>query len=274
MSARNLEVSGGEALKVGVVAHATGITVRTLHHYDSIGLLPASHRTAAGHRQYSADDVARLYQIQLLRRLDFSLAEISRTLDDPQWEIQKAIERHLRDTEHRLTVANRLYSRLTAMTSELSENHSPSTGDLLSTLEEMTMLDPTVHSTTSLLVYDDIEAAQEYIVRAFGLAGGDLERDDSGSVRHGEVRAGNHVIWLHPAGDGFHSPRTVGGVTGMTVVVVEDVDEHYKSAVAAGAQIIEEPVDQDYGVREYGAQDLEGQLWFFHSPLNAEPTKE
>lgn len=58
------------AWQVGTLAQATGLTVRALHHYDHIGLLSPSRRTAAGHRLYTADDVARLYRIRLLRNPD------------------------------------------------------------------------------------------------------------------------------------------------------------------------------------------------------------
>jgi uncharacterized glyoxalase superfamily protein PhnB len=53
----------------------------------------------------------------------------------------------------------------------------------------------------------------------------------------------------------------------MTVVAVDDADAHHARTVQAGADIIEEPIDQPYGVREYGARDLEGQLWYFQSAL-------
>jgi MerR family transcriptional regulator, thiopeptide resistance regulator len=132
----------------------------------------------------------------------------------------------------------------------------------------MTMLDQTIHSTTALLVYDDLAAAHEYLVRVYGLSPGPLERDADGRAVHGEVRAGDQVIWLHPAASEYRSPHSLGGVTGMTVITVDDADAHHARSVQAGAVIIEEPVDQPYGVREYGARDLEGQLWFFHSPLD------
>jgi len=54
----------------------------------------------------------------------------------------------------------------------------------------------------------------------------------------------------------------------MTVITVDDADAHYARSVQAGAVILKEPVDQSYGVREYGARDPEGQLWYFHSPLD------
>jgi len=72
---------------------------------------------------------------------------------------------------------------------------------------------------------------------------------------------------LHPSGGDYRSPRSLGAVTSMTVVTVDDADEHYARSVQAGAEILKEPVDQAYGVREYGARDREGQLWYFHSPL-------
>jgi MerR family transcriptional regulator, thiopeptide resistance regulator len=65
-------------------------------------------------------------------------------------------------------------------------------------LEEMTMLDSTVHSTTALLVYDDLTAAHEYLIRVFGLTAGPLQRDGDGRVVHAEIRARDQVIWLHP----------------------------------------------------------------------------
>ena len=117
-------------------------------------------------------------------------------------------------------------------------------------------------------MYDDIAAAQDYLVRVYGLTGGELEHDASGRPIHGEVRAGDQVIWLHPAGTGYQSPRALGAASSMTVINVDDVDAHYARSVAAGADIVEEPVNQEYGVREYGARDPEGQLWYFHAELD------
>ena len=254
--------------KVGAVASASGLTVRALHHYDHIGLLCPSHRTSAGHRLYTADDVTRLYRISLLRRLGFPLAQIGHVLDDPKWDLRTTIERHLADTQRRAEIATRLRDRLSDMVTELGRQENPSPETLFGALEEMAMLDSAVHGTTSLLVYDDLAAAYEYLIRVFGLTPGELELNSGGDPVHGEVRAGEQLIWLHPQGDGYRSPKSLGGVTGMTVVVVDDVDAHYARSVAAGAVIVAEPVDQAYGVREYGAKDPEGQLWYFHSSLD------
>src|ERR1700761_4832409 len=72
-----------EHLTVGRAAALAGVTVRTLHHYDEIGLVRPSARTAAGYRAYSAGDVARLRQVLAYRWLGFGLREIADLVDDP-----------------------------------------------------------------------------------------------------------------------------------------------------------------------------------------------
>lgn len=249
--------------RIGAVADLTGLTVRALHHYDKLGLLTPAGRTAAGHRLYSEADVARLYRIGLMRRLGFPLEQIGEVLDSPEWQLRNAVQRHMDDTTRRVEVALSLRARLSGVSVALARHEAPSADQLFAILEEMTMLGTTVHGTTALLVYDDLAAAHEYLVRVFGLTAGSIHQDGDGRVVHAEVRAGDQVIWLHPAAESYRSPRSLGAATGMTVVVVDDVDAHHARSVAAGAEIVEAPVDQDYGVREY----LEGQLWYFHAPL-------
>jgi DNA-binding transcriptional MerR regulator len=68
---------------VGVIAELTGISIRTLHHYDEIGLLEPDGRSAAGYRLYSPEDLRRLQQILFYRELDFDLGSIAEILADP-----------------------------------------------------------------------------------------------------------------------------------------------------------------------------------------------
>jgi MerR family transcriptional regulator, thiopeptide resistance regulator len=74
---------GEKPMNVGEVAALAGVTVRTLHHYDRIGLLSPSGRTAAGYRSYAPTDLDRLHQVLLYRELGFPLEEIATLLDDP-----------------------------------------------------------------------------------------------------------------------------------------------------------------------------------------------
>src|SRR6185312_3130281 len=78
---------------VGQVADLAGVTVRTLHHYDELGLLSPSGRSDAGYRLYSYDDLARLREILIWRTLGFGLNEIASLLDDPGHDRLAALER-------------------------------------------------------------------------------------------------------------------------------------------------------------------------------------
>src|SRR3954471_5444857 len=144
--------------RVGELAAATGLTVRTLHYYEEIGLLVASGRTDAGHRLYSDADVERLYRISLLRRLGLPLGEISRALDDPAWSLGAAMAAHLGELDRRLEVTAQLRGQLARLVASLDESDGLASDDLLRVLEAMTMLDSTVQRRISVLVYSDLEA--------------------------------------------------------------------------------------------------------------------
>jgi len=265
---RNSATKAGR--RVGELAAASGLTVRTLHYYEEIGLLVASDRTEAGHRLYSDADVERLYRISLLRRLGLPLTEIGRALDDPAWSLGAAMAAHLGDLDRRLEATAQLRARLAQLVGSIESAGGDRTDDLLNILEAMTMLDTTVQRRISILVYADLEAAFEYLVRVFGLGPGELTRDADGQVVHGELQAGDGVLWLHPesAQWGLASPKSVGAATATVAVMVDDVDAHFGHASAEGAETLYEPVDQPYGYREYDALDLEGHLWSFMKPLD------
>lgn len=71
----------GRGLTVGQVAAEVGVTVRTLHHYDAIGLVSPSVRGWNGYRYYTPDDLQRLQHVVVYRRLDFSLEQIAELVD-------------------------------------------------------------------------------------------------------------------------------------------------------------------------------------------------
>lgn len=97
----DVAVSGPETLTVGQVAEVLGVTRRTLHHYDEIGLVVPSDRSAAGYRLYTRDDLSRLQHVVVYRRLEFGLEEIADLLDEPD-----SVQAHLR--RQRSAVMSRL----------------------------------------------------------------------------------------------------------------------------------------------------------------------
>ena len=81
-------------MKISEVAKLSGITVRTLHYYDEIGLLKPNKITEAGYRVYSNEDLETLQQILFFRELDFQLNEIKEIMMNPNYDKNKALNKH------------------------------------------------------------------------------------------------------------------------------------------------------------------------------------
>ena len=81
-------------MKISEVAKLSGVTVRTLHYYDEIGLLKPSKTTEAGYRMYSSEDLERLQQILFFRELDFPLNEIKEIMLNPNYDKNEALNKH------------------------------------------------------------------------------------------------------------------------------------------------------------------------------------
>lgn len=131
--------------KVGELAERTGLTVRTLHHYDAIGLLCPSGRTGSdhgsGHRLYTAADVARLQQILSLKMLGFSLEQIAEYLSRDDYDPRQVVRLHLASVRDRAEELRRLADRLAALSDALDKAEVVSADEFLTTISEMTMIE-------------------------------------------------------------------------------------------------------------------------------------
>jgi len=114
---------------------------------------------------------------------------------------------------------------------------------------------------TPYLLYEDAEAASEFLSRAFGFReirrdGGHFEFETplGGIVHAGQPRAG------------YKNP-SASGRTSLTYVLVPDADAHCERARHEGAEVFDEPQDQPYGHRRYGCHDPQGHEWWFASEL-------
>jgi DNA-binding transcriptional MerR regulator len=100
------------ALTVGQVAEQFGVSVRTLHHYDEIGLLVPSERTPAGYRLYDVPDITRLQNVVVYRRLGFALEEIALLLDDPSADVGEHLRRQREAVMSRLDEMSELVTAI------------------------------------------------------------------------------------------------------------------------------------------------------------------
>jgi MerR family transcriptional regulator, thiopeptide resistance regulator len=130
-----------EALKVGELARRTGLTIRTLHHYDEIGLLRPSLHTEVGHRLYTAGDVARLQLVLSLRQLGFSLEEVRGCLDRPGFAPLEVIRLHVARLREQIELQRGLCERLEALAAYFQPAGEVSADAFLQAIEVMTMIE-------------------------------------------------------------------------------------------------------------------------------------
>ncbi|MEL6136483.1 MAG: MerR family transcriptional regulator [Cyanobacteria bacterium J06628_6] len=126
-------------MKIGELAKQTGLSVRTLHYYDEIGLLSPSHRTDAEHRLYDDEDIIRLQQIMSLRQLGLSLKEIRTCLENPDFSLLQTIDLHRTKLRAQISLSHTLIHRLDAVSKELRDTQSVAIEQLIQTMETITM---------------------------------------------------------------------------------------------------------------------------------------
>lgn len=118
-------------------------------------------------------------------------------------------------------------------------------------------------SVVPVLAYEDVRAAVEWLTHVFGFA----ERVQIGDHR-AQLSVGNGAVIVADTTYGRRSPAAKDAITQSIMVRVEDVDAHYRAAVAAGAQVTSEPGDHPYGERQYGVRDPAGHRWTFTQSVN------
>ncbi|CAN7154621.1 MerR family transcriptional regulator [Pseudoduganella sp. LjRoot289] len=124
-------------IRVGELARRSGLTVRALHHYDSLGLLKPSARAGSGYRLYSVADVARLHQIQALRRFGMALADIAAFLARPEAPLAGLVGEQIAALDRQIAQAAALREQLAQLQRQLDQGEQPGLGDWLSALERM-----------------------------------------------------------------------------------------------------------------------------------------
>jgi uncharacterized glyoxalase superfamily protein PhnB len=122
---------------------------------------------------------------------------------------------------------------------------------------------------TPYLLYEDAEAAVEFLTRAFGFRELDRTIGGAGGL-HVELEVpGGGRVYLGQPPEGFRNPAAVGR-TSLVFVLLDGVEAHHERARAEGAEIVEEPTDVTAaGHRRYGCRDPQGHEWFFAQLLEA-----
>ena len=127
--------------KVGELARRSGVSVRTLHYYEEIGLLSPSHHSASGYRLYDKGSVARLQQILSLRSLGLSLDEVRDYLARPDASTERLIRLQMERLRERIEHQQQLYRRLEVLAERLGMAEPVSTDELFQIIEVTKMFD-------------------------------------------------------------------------------------------------------------------------------------
>ena len=124
------------------------------------------------------------------------------------------------------------------------------------------------------LYYEDAGSAIEFLKTAFGFETVSAFRDGEGTVWTATLRTGNGLVMVGPGMDHFGTRAVTNPefVSSMAFVFVDDVDAHYRRAVAADARVLEEPHTHFGGNRQYTVSDQGGQRWTFAQPMKESDT--
>ena len=137
-------------LKVGQLAKQVSLSVRTLHHYDEIGLLSPSVRTPAGHRLYNSKDIALLHRIQALKQLGLSLQKIAEIIQKNSQSLPDIIAQQISAIDREMAQAAQLKSKLVRLHDGLQAGREPDMASWLDTLALMNVYE-------KYLTLDEIE---------------------------------------------------------------------------------------------------------------------
>lgn len=138
---RPAKAADPNTIKIGDLAKRTGVSVRTLHYYDEIGLLRPRLVTASKHRVYGAAELLRLQQIKSLRRLGFSLDEVRACLDAPEFSPTRVLELHTKRLRDQIAQEQRLVSLLETLAAGYRTSRMKTADDFIKIIEEITVIE-------------------------------------------------------------------------------------------------------------------------------------
>ncbi|GAA2199764.1 MerR family transcriptional regulator [Streptomyces bangladeshensis] len=232
---------------IGEVARRSGVSTRMLRHYDALGLVRPTGRTVGGYREYSAEDVRRIFHVESLRSLGLSLKQIGRALEDPAFTPSALISDLVRWTEDRLARERELLERLRAIDASAPTDWQ----GVLRIVALMRELDSTSAARRQQAV---LARSEEVPVPAELLAGAALTESDphvAGALRWALARAGGDGVAALVAGarseDVAVRRRAVLAIAGMP------------GAPGAAAALADALGDPDTTVRGHAALALGGQ---------------
>ncbi len=185
---------------IGEVARRSGVSARMLRHYESLGLLRPSGRTGSGYREYSGDDIRRIFHIESLRTLGLSLREIGRALDEPGFTPATLVGDLIRQTHDRIAAEKELLTRLGRIDAADPDSWEEVL-QLVGLLQALGSQSADARQRAALSSADEVPLPQEALAEA---ALGESDPHVAGALRWALARSGEDVPRV--LSDALHAP--------------------------------------------------------------------
>ncbi|WP_371601852.1 MerR family transcriptional regulator [Streptomyces sp. NBC_01220] len=183
---------------IGEVAQRSGVSARMLRHYESLGLVRPFGRTGSGYREYSGEDIRRIFHIESLRSLGLSLREVGRALDDPGFTPSELVGDLIRQTHERIEAETELLTRLRRI-----DAADPAGWEgvlhVVALLQALGSKSPGARQRAALTSGDDVPVPVEALVEA---ALSEADTNVAGALRWALARSGDGVPGLLARGLG------------------------------------------------------------------------
>ncbi|WP_424894111.1 MerR family transcriptional regulator [Streptomyces sp. SAI-195] len=231
---------------IGEVARRSGVSARMLRHYESLGLVRPSGRTGSGYREYSREDIRRIFHVESLRSLGLSLREIGRALDEPGFAPSALVDDLVRRTRERIAAETELLTRLRRI-------DAAGPGDWEDVLQAVALLQALGSKSADARQRAALSSVHEAAVPVEALVEAALSETDTnvaGALRWALARSGDDAAEL--LAEGLGSP--VAAVRARAVQALTELP-----GGAATAQLRHALASPDAVVRGYAALALGAQ---------------
>ncbi|MGC5013530.1 HEAT repeat domain-containing protein [Streptosporangium sp. DT93] len=233
---------------IGDVARRSGVSARMLRHYDALGLVRPTGRTGAGYREYSGEDILRIFHIESLRSLGMSLRDIGRALDDPGFAPSELVDGLVRRTRERIAAETELLTRLSRIA-------AAEPGDWRDVLQVVALLRELGSKSPDKRQRAALSSAEEAVVPVEALVEAVLSETDphvAGALRWALARSGTGG--LASLAEGLGSP--VAEVRRRAVEAVAEIPDDAATALLRDALASPDVVVRGYAALALGARGV------------------
>ncbi|MFD8755249.1 MerR family transcriptional regulator [Kitasatospora sp. NPDC059577] len=233
---------------IGDVAQRSGVSARMLRHYESLGLVRPSGRTGSGYREYSEENIRRIFHIESLRSLGLSLSDVGRALDDPGFAPSELVDDLIRRTLDRMAAETELLTRLRRIGAA-----GPAGWEdvlrIVSLLQALQSTSPGARQRAALSAADDVAVPVEALAEA---ALNESDPNVSGALRWALAQAGADA--LAPLAEGLGSP--VAEVRERAVRSIAEIADDAATALLRDALTGPDAVVRGYAALALGARGV------------------